>query len=99
LGLFFLMGPYSALLFFVGESFPTAIRGTGAAIINAMGPIGAVMAGFGATAMLNAGSDWRIGAALWGHSVRDLWPAGHVLQARQSGRCKMKLVRTRRSRR
>jgi MFS family permease len=65
-GLFFLIGPYSALLFFVGESYPTAIRGTGAAIINAMGPIGAVVAGLGATAMLSAGSDWRIAALLFG---------------------------------
>ncbi|MFO1209389.1 MAG: hydantoinase/oxoprolinase N-terminal domain-containing protein [Amaricoccus sp.] len=29
-GLFFLIGPYAALLYFVGESFPTAIRATGA---------------------------------------------------------------------
>jgi MFS family permease len=65
-GLFFLIGPYSAFLFFVGESFPTAIRGTGAAIVNAMGPIGAVMAGFGATAMLTAGSDWRTAALIFG---------------------------------
>lgn len=30
LGLFFLTGPYSAMLFFMGESFPTSIRATGA---------------------------------------------------------------------
>ena len=65
-GLFFLIGPYAALLFFVGESYPTAIRGTGAALINAMGPIGAVVGGFGATAMLNSGSDWRTAAFLFG---------------------------------
>ena len=46
------------------ESFPTSIRATGGAIIHAMGPIGAVVAGFGATQVLSAGSDWQT-AALW----------------------------------
>ena len=64
LGLFFLIGPYSAALFFISESFPTSIRATGGAIIHAMGPIGAVVAGFGATQVLSAGSDWQT-AALW----------------------------------
>jgi MFS family permease len=64
LGLFFLIGPYSAALFFIGESYPTAIRGTGSSIVHAMGPIGAILAGIGVTAMLNQGSDW-LHAALW----------------------------------
>jgi MFS family permease len=42
-GLFFIIGPYAALLFFMGESFPTRIRGTGASFVNAMGPIGAIV--------------------------------------------------------
>ena len=29
IGLFFIIGPYAALLFFMGESFPTRVRGTG----------------------------------------------------------------------
>jgi MFS family permease len=63
-GLFFLIGPYSAALFFIGESYPTVIRGTGTSIVQAMGPIGAILAGIGVTAMLHHGSDW-LHAALW----------------------------------
>src|SRR5919205_1548474 len=43
IGLFFIIGPYAALLFFMGESFPTRVRGTGASFVNAMGPIGAII--------------------------------------------------------
>jgi len=64
LGLFFLTGPYSALLFLMGESFPTAIRATGGAIVHAMGLIGAILASFGITAMLSTGGNWH-SAALW----------------------------------
>lgn len=63
-GLFFLNGPYSALLFFMSESFPTSIRATGGAIVHAMGPIGAVMAGLGITGVLTAGGQWH-SAAIW----------------------------------
>ena len=45
IGLFFIIGPYAALLFFMGESFPTRVRGTGASFVNAMGPIGAIAGG------------------------------------------------------
>jgi MFS family permease len=41
-GLFFLIGSYAALYSYMGESFPTRIRGTGAAFINALGPVGAI---------------------------------------------------------
>jgi MFS family permease len=64
LGLFFLIGPYSAALFFIGESYPTAIRGTGSAIVHAMGPIGAILAGIGVTSVLTSGGDW-MHAAIW----------------------------------
>ncbi|WP_206995744.1 MFS transporter [Trinickia mobilis] len=64
LGLFFLIGPYSAALFFIGESYPTSIRGTGSSIVHAMGPIGAILAGVGVTSMLNHGGDW-MHAAIW----------------------------------
>jgi MFS family permease len=68
LGLFFLNGPYAAALFFIGESYPTAIRGTGSAIVHAMGPIGAILAGLGLTAVLSDGGDW-LHAAFWFGSV------------------------------
>jgi MFS family permease len=52
IGLFFIIGPYAALLFFMGESFPTRVRGTGASFVNAMGPIGAIAGGALLTAFL-----------------------------------------------
>jgi MFS family permease len=66
LGLFFLNGPYAAALFFIGESYPTAIRGTGSAIVHAMGPIGAILAGLGFSAVLSDGGDWQHAALLFG---------------------------------
>lgn len=65
-GLFFLIGPYAALLFFVGESFPTSIRATGGTVVSVMGPVGAILAGLGATACLNAGYSWQTAALLFG---------------------------------
>jgi MFS family permease len=66
LGLFFLIGPYAAALFFISESFPTSIRATAGAIINAMGPVGAVLASFGSTAVLSSGGDWQTSALYFG---------------------------------
>ncbi|MBJ7222624.1 MULTISPECIES: MFS transporter [unclassified Brenneria] len=64
IGLFFLIGPYAAALFFISESFPTAIRATAGSLIGAMGPVGAILAGIGTTSMLSSGGDWQ-SAALW----------------------------------
>jgi len=63
-GLFFLIGPFSALLFFNGESFPVHTRATGGSIINAGGQVGAILGGFLVTAILNAGHSWTA-AAFW----------------------------------
>jgi MFS family permease len=65
-GLFFLIGPYAAALFFIGESYPTSIRATGGAIVTAMGPIGAVIASAGVTALLAHGGSWKEGALYFG---------------------------------
>lgn len=65
-GLFFLIGPYAALLFFNGESFPVHTRATGGSIINASGQVGALLAGVGITASLTAGTSWGMSAFLWG---------------------------------
>jgi len=62
-GLFFIIGPYAALLFFMGESFPTRVRGTGASFVNAMGPIGAIAGGGLLTAFLTATGDNMVLAA------------------------------------
>ncbi len=66
LGLFFLIGPYSAVLFLVGESFPSHIRATASAFVNAMGQVGAIAAGFCVTYTLSHGADWVQAAIYWG---------------------------------
>lgn len=57
-GMFFLIGPYAALLFFNAESYPTHSRATGGALINAMGMVGAVVAGLLVTHVLGTGTSW-----------------------------------------
>jgi MFS family permease len=66
LGLFFLIGPYAANLFLIGESFPTHVRATAGAFINAVGQVGAICAGFGITQTLTGGADWVQAAIYWG---------------------------------
>jgi MFS family permease len=63
-GLFFLIGPFSALLFFNGESFPVRTRATGGSIINAAGQVGAIISSFLVTLVLSAGWTWTA-AAFW----------------------------------
>lgn len=65
-GLFFLIGPYAALLFFNAESFPVHTRATGGSIINASGQVGAIIGGVLITASLNSGMTWTASAFLWG---------------------------------
>lgn len=65
-GLFFIIGPYSALLFFTGESFPTRMRGTGTSFVNAMGPIGGIVGAALLTAILSLGADMTTAAFLSG---------------------------------
>jgi MFS family permease len=81
LGLFFLIGPYAPALYFIGESFPTAIRATGGVIVVTMGPIGAILAGLGATQVLGHGGDWQT-AALWFGALPCLVSGLMVLAAR-----------------
>jgi MFS family permease len=69
IGLFFIIGPYAALLFFMGESFPTRIRGTGASFVNAMGPIGAIAGGALLTAFLTMTGDNMVLAAFLSGAV------------------------------
>lgn len=63
-GLFFLIGPFSALLFFNGESFPVRTRATGGSIINAGGQVGAILGSLLVTLGLSAGQSWTQ-AAFW----------------------------------
>lgn len=66
LGLFFLIGPYSALLFYMGESYPTRYRASGASLVNAMGPVGAILGGAIFSALLGANIDVPPAAAVAG---------------------------------
>lgn len=66
LGLFFLIGPFSALLFFNGESFPAHTRATAGSLINASGQVGAIIGGILVTASLATGMSWNATALLVG---------------------------------
>lgn len=63
-GLFFLLGPFAALLFFNGESFPVHTRATGGSLINAGGQVGAIIGGFLVTLALSGGLSWTA-TAFW----------------------------------
>lgn len=54
------------MLFFVGESYDPAVRGTGTSFVTGVGPIGAVLASAGATALLGDGAHWQVAALLFG---------------------------------
>jgi putative MFS transporter len=66
LGLFFLIGPYAALLFYMGECYDTTCRATGTAFLNALSQPGAIVAGAIVTGMLASGSNWGHAALLVG---------------------------------
>lgn len=81
LGLFFLIGPYSALFSYMGESFPARVRGTGISVINAMGPLGAILGSAVYTAVLNTGANIPAAAAVGG-SLAVLMGGFLILMAR-----------------
>lgn len=64
IGQFFLIGPYSCMLFYVGESYESKVRGTGASFVTGIGPVGAILASAGASAFLDVGQSW-LTAAFW----------------------------------
>jgi MFS family permease len=66
IGLFFVLGTYASLFFYIGESYPTRMRGTAAAALNAMGPIGAIVGSALLTAVQNAGADMQVAATVVG---------------------------------
>jgi hypothetical protein len=55
--LFFLTGPYAALLFYMGESFPPQVRGMGANVAHVMAPLGGIAGSGLLTILLTAGVD------------------------------------------
>jgi MFS family permease len=58
-GMFFLIGPYAALLFYMGECYETTCRATGTAFLNALSQPGAIVAGIIVTSMLAVGHSWN----------------------------------------
>lgn len=55
LTLFFLTGPYAALLFYMGESFPAHVRGMGTNVAHVMAPVGGIAGSGLLTILLAAG--------------------------------------------
>lgn len=68
LTLFFLNGPYAAMLFYMGESFPAHVRGTGANVAHVMAPLGGI-AGSALLSVLLAGGMSMTVAAISAGSV------------------------------
>jgi len=66
MGVFFMNGAYSALLFLMGESFASHIRATAGLFAMAMGQVGAIIVGFCITYTLGQGADWVQTAMYWG---------------------------------
>jgi MFS family permease len=62
LGLFFLTGPYAALLFYMGESFPAHVRGIGPNTAHIMGPVGAIAGSALLSVLIGAGLSMTVAA-------------------------------------
>lgn len=60
--LFFLNGPYGAMLFYMGESFPGHVRGTGANVAHVMAPLGGIAGSALLSALLDAGASMTLSA-------------------------------------
>jgi MFS family permease len=66
LSLFFLTGPYAALLFYMGESFPAQVRGLGPNVAHTMGPVGAIVGSALLSILLGAGMSMVMAALITG---------------------------------
>jgi MFS family permease len=66
LTLFFLTGPYAALLFYMGESFPAHVRGMGTNVAHVMAPVGGIAGSGLLTILLAAGVDTGWAAIITG---------------------------------
>jgi MFS transporter, putative metabolite:H+ symporter len=64
LGLFFMLGPYAAILFYQAECYDTDCRATASTFIGAMSQPGAIIGGFALTGLVAAGVAFGT-AALW----------------------------------
>ncbi|GLJ62431.1 MFS transporter [Microbacterium barkeri] len=66
LGLFFLLGPYAAIMFFQAECYDADCRATGSTFIGAMSQPGAVIAGFILTGLVAAAVPFSMAAFIVG---------------------------------
>ena len=66
LTLFFLTGPYAALLYYMGESFPAHVRGMGTNVAHVMAPVGGITGSALLAIMLSAGVSVGVAAVLTG---------------------------------
>jgi MFS family permease len=66
LGLFFLLGPYAAIMFFQAECFDADCRATGSTFIGSMSQPGAVIAGFLLTGLVSAAMPFSLAAFVVG---------------------------------
>lgn len=66
LTLFFLLGPFAAILFYMGESFPPHVRGTGANVAHVMAPVGAIVGSGLVSVLLTAGVSMTMAAVIAG---------------------------------
>lgn len=66
LTLFFLTGPFAAMLFYMGESFPAHVRGTGSNLAHVMAPVGAIVGSALVSVLLTAGVPMTAAALLAG---------------------------------
>ncbi|MDL9978412.1 MFS transporter [Microbacterium sp. ASV49] len=80
-GLFFLLGPYAAIMFFQAECFDVDCRATGSTFIGAMSQPGAIIGGFILTAMTAAAIPFAT-AALWVGAIGTLVSGFIMLAAR-----------------
>ena len=62
LTLFFLNGPYAAMLFYMGESFPGQLCGTGANVAHVMAPLGGIAGSALLSILLGAGMSMTVAA-------------------------------------
>jgi MFS transporter, putative metabolite:H+ symporter len=66
IGLFFLLGPYAAIMYFQAECYDADCRATGSAFISAFSQPGAVIGGFILTAIVAASFEFSTAALVVG---------------------------------
>jgi len=64
--LFFLNGPFAAMLFYMGESYPAHVRGVGANLAHVMAPAGAILGSGLISVLLGAGLSMTAAAVVAG---------------------------------